>query len=114
MPVRNINLSDINWDLVEDNDVRELYKGLQGEVCYNGNETCKQEMKCMCLPCHRCGHQLCVCRLVNEYYHTNCGGQLSCYCLGVEELNIDFLAVGSYGIGGSVTPKGDEQGGPGI
>ena len=113
MPVKNIDLNNINWSLVDDKDVRELYDALQGEVCYNRRETCKAENTCSCPPCHRCGHQKCVCQIINQPFHTDCGRQLACWCEGVEELNVDVVGLGSYDVGGSVTSRGTEQSGSG-
>ena len=50
MPVKNIDLNNINWSLVDDKDVRELYDALQGEVCYNRKKACKAENTCSCPP----------------------------------------------------------------
>ena len=112
MPVK-IDLNKVIWT-VQKPEVAEVYENFRGKCCFNDNENCNELKVCKCEPCHRCGNALCVCPLVNEPYHDICGPQLSCWCQGVEELDMNLIVVGEpEEQGGPRTSSGNEQGGSG-
>lgn len=112
MPVK-IDLNKVIWT-VQKPEVAEVYEKLSGKCCFNDNENCNEIKLCKCEPCHRCGNTLCVCPLVNEPYHTDCGPQLSCWCDGVEELDFEPIVVeGREEQGGPTTSNTNKLGGSG-